>query len=90
MSRNVRSNSQQPVEREARQDKRRCKPDERALRTRDRLGSALVALIREKPIEDVTVKDVLNRAAFGRSTFYLHFRGRSTCSSASWKFSSRR
>jgi AcrR family transcriptional regulator len=33
-----------------------------------------VALIHEKPIEDVTVQDVLNRAAVGRSTFYLHFR----------------
>lgn len=74
MSRNVRSNPQQRVEREARQDKRRRKPDERAIRTRDRLGSAFVALIHEKPIEEVTVKDVLNRAAVGRSTFYLHFR----------------
>jgi AcrR family transcriptional regulator len=69
MSRNERSNSQR-----ARQDKRRRKPDERARRTRDRLGNAFVALIHEKPIGDVTVQDVLNRAAVGRSTFYLHFR----------------
>jgi len=27
-----------------------------------------------KPIEDVTVQDVLERASVGRSTFYLHFR----------------
>lgn len=74
MSRNGRSNSQQDAGRGARHDKRRRKPDERARRTRDRLGSAFVALIHEKPIEDVTVQDVLNRAAVGRSTFYLHFR----------------
>jgi AcrR family transcriptional regulator len=74
MSSNERSNSQQHAGRGARQGKRRRKPDERARRTRDRLGSAFVALIHEKPIEDVTVQDVLNRAAVGRSTFYLHFR----------------
>ena len=35
---------------------------------------ALVELIQEKPIEAVTVQDVLDRASVGRSTFYLHFR----------------
>jgi AcrR family transcriptional regulator len=50
------------------------KPDQRIERTRERLGNAFVALIHEKPIEDVTVQDVLDRAAVGRSTFYLHFR----------------
>jgi AcrR family transcriptional regulator len=30
--------------------------------------------IHEKPIEDVTVKDVLDRASVGRSTSYLHIR----------------
>lgn len=74
MSRNEHSNSQQRVGLGARQDKRRRKLDKRARRTRDRLGSAFVALIHEKPIENVTVQDVLNRAAVGRSTFYLHFR----------------
>jgi AcrR family transcriptional regulator len=33
-----------------------------------------VALIQERPIDDVTVQDVLDRASVGRSTFYLHFR----------------
>jgi AcrR family transcriptional regulator len=53
---------------------RRRKPDARTRRTRDRLGNAFVALIHEKPIDDVTVQDVLDRARIGRSTFYLHFR----------------
>lgn len=52
----------------------RRKPDARARRTRDRLGNAFVALIHEKPIDAVTVQDVLDRARIGRSTFYLHFR----------------
>jgi AcrR family transcriptional regulator len=38
------------------------------------LGNALIALILEKPIDEVTVQQVLNRAGVGRSTFYLHFR----------------
>ena len=74
MSRNERSNSQQHAGPGARHAKRMRKPDERAIRTRDRLGSAFVALIHEKPIENVTVQDVLDRASVGRSTFYLHFR----------------
>jgi len=74
MSRNERSNSQQYAGRGAPQNKKRRKPDERVRRTRDRLGSAFVALIHEKAIEDVTVQDVLDRASVGRSTFYLHFR----------------
>jgi AcrR family transcriptional regulator len=49
-------------------------PDRRIERTRERLGNAFVTLIHEKPIEDVTVQNVLDRAAVGRSTFYLHFR----------------
>jgi AcrR family transcriptional regulator len=74
MSRNERSNSQQHAGRGARPNRNPRKPDERARRTRDRLGGAFVALIHEKPIEDVTVQDVLDRASVGRSTFYLHFR----------------
>jgi AcrR family transcriptional regulator len=74
MSRNERSNTQQHTRRGAHQNKQPRKPDERARRTRDRLGSAFVALIHEKPIEDVTVQNVLDRASVGRSTFYLHFR----------------
>lgn len=49
-------------------------PDKRALRTRKLLGDAFLMLIHEKPIEDVTVQDVLERTGVGRSTFYLHFR----------------
>jgi AcrR family transcriptional regulator len=50
--------------------------DQRVQRTRERLGLALLALIQERPIDEVTIQDVLNRASVGRSTFYLHFRGK--------------
>jgi AcrR family transcriptional regulator len=74
MSRNESSNSQPQAGRGVQPNRRPRKPDERARRTRDRLGGAFVALIHEKPIEEVTVQDVLDRASVGRSTFYLHFR----------------
>ncbi len=61
------------AQREDREMQRR-KPDQRVRRTHERLGSALVALIQEKSIDDVTVQEVLDRASVGRSTFYLHFR----------------
>ena len=35
---------------------------------------ALLELMLEKPIDEVTVQEVLDRASVGRSTFYLHFR----------------
>lgn len=50
------------------------KPDARTRRTRILLGDAFLRLIMERPIEDITVQDVLDRAGVGRSTFYLHFR----------------
>src|SRR5882724_6308132 len=49
------------------------KTDRRIVRTRDRLGDALIQLIREKPFDSVTVQDVLDRAGVGRSTFYVHY-----------------
>ena len=48
--------------------------DPRVRRTRDRLGDALIELLVEKPFDDITVQDVLDRAAVSRSTFYSHFK----------------
>jgi AcrR family transcriptional regulator len=48
--------------------------DRRILRTRDRLGDALIALMQEKDFDDITVQEVLDRAKVGRSTFYMHYR----------------
>lgn len=49
------------------------KRDRRTLRTRDRLGDALIALMHEKHFEEITVQEVLDRAGVGRSTFYAHY-----------------
>jgi len=74
VSRNARSELQEHIVQRTEREKRRRKPDQRIRRTCERLGSALVALIQEKPIDDVTVQEVLQRASVGRSTFYLHYR----------------
>src|SRR6266702_4272359 len=50
------------------------KPDLRIRRTRGLLSNALVALMQEKSIDEITVQEVLDRATVGRSTFYLHYR----------------
>ena len=50
------------------------KTDKRVLRTRDTLGDALMELLQEKPFDDITVQEVLDRAGVGRSTFYAHYR----------------
>ena len=72
MSKNERSRLREHAAQK--QEKPRRKPDQRIRRTHARLGSALVELIQEKSIDDVTVQEVLDRAKIGRSTFYLHFR----------------
>ena len=50
------------------------KKDQRVRRTRDRLGDALMELLVQKPFDDITVNDVLDRAGVSRSTFYTHYR----------------
>ena len=44
------------------------------MRTRQSLSQALVALIREKRWDSITVQHVIDRANVGRSTFYAHYR----------------
>jgi AcrR family transcriptional regulator len=54
---------------------RRAK-DRRVQKTEALLRGALGALIREKPYDEIVVKEVLSRANVGRSTFYTHFAGK--------------
>ncbi|HEV7509748.1 MAG TPA: TetR/AcrR family transcriptional regulator [Thermoanaerobaculia bacterium] len=68
MSGNVRKEKAKPP---AKPSKR---TDRRVLRTRDTLGDALVELMQEKPFDDITVQEVLDRAGVGRSTFYAHYK----------------
>jgi AcrR family transcriptional regulator len=48
-------------------------PDRRVRRTRKALQDALIALMTEKGYEAVTVRDIIDRADVGRSTFYTHY-----------------
>jgi AcrR family transcriptional regulator len=50
--------------------------DRRIRRTRDRLGDALIELLKDKGFDAFTVQDVLDRAQVARSTFYAHYRGK--------------
>jgi AcrR family transcriptional regulator len=50
------------------------KIDRRVVRSRDRLGDALIALIQEKLFDEITVQEVLDRAGVSRTTFYAHYR----------------
>jgi AcrR family transcriptional regulator len=47
--------------------------DRRIQRTRSLLHDALGSLIHEKPYDEIVVREILNRANVGRSTFYAHF-----------------
>jgi len=48
--------------------------DRRIQKTHSLLRVALVSLIAEKPYDSIVVKEILDRANVGRSTFYTHFR----------------
>ena len=47
--------------------------DRRSLRTRSRLARALMALLRDKPLKSITVKELTDLADVNRATFYAHF-----------------
>ena len=49
------------------------KKDRRARKTRQILRSALLASLREKRYEDISVQDIIERADVARSTFYVHY-----------------
>ena len=48
--------------------------DRRIEKTEKALREALASLIAEKPYDSIAVKEILDRANVGRSTFYTHFR----------------
>jgi AcrR family transcriptional regulator len=52
---------------------KREKQDRRSLRTRRLVSDAMLALMREKRYNAITVQDLLDRAGIGRSTFYAHY-----------------
>src|ERR1700742_4615857 len=59
------------VERPAEPVKRRV--DRRVGRTRARLGQALRKLMEERPLDKISVQDVIELAGVSRSAFYAHY-----------------
>lgn len=53
---------------------RQTAEDRRIQKTLSLLRTALVSLLAEKPYDQIVVKEILDRANVGRSTFYTHFR----------------
>ena len=49
------------------------KEDRRTRRTRQLLRDALLALLKAKRYEDISVQDIIERADVARSTFYVHY-----------------
>jgi len=49
------------------------KNDRRSQRTRRALSDALVELMMEKGYDTISIKDIIERANVGRSTFYSHY-----------------
>src|SRR5688572_3412972 len=47
--------------------------DRRVQKTRKLLQDALIELVAEKGYEAVTIREILDKANVGRSTFYAHF-----------------
>src|SRR5262249_62033811 len=48
--------------------------DRRVQRTQSLLREALGSLLHEKDYDSISVREILDRANVGRSTFYMHFR----------------
>ena len=47
--------------------------DRRVRKTRGQLRQGLVRLMREKSIQDITVKELCEECDINRGTFYLHY-----------------
>ena len=52
------------------------KPDRRTLRTQTAMRAALIALLRRKDYDEITVQEIIDEADVGRSTFYAHCSGK--------------
>lgn len=49
------------------------KLDLRVIKTRNAIKTALIDMIKEKDISEITVKELTDRAMINRKTFYLHY-----------------
>jgi AcrR family transcriptional regulator len=47
--------------------------DRRVLKSREAIKKAVIELMSEKTFDDITIKDICDRANVSRGTFYLHY-----------------
>ena len=47
--------------------------DRRILKTRSVIKESLTALMKEKPFDKITIKDITDKANINRATFYIHY-----------------
>jgi AcrR family transcriptional regulator len=47
--------------------------DARVVRTRETLRKALLALLEQKPFDQITIRDITERAGVGYATFFRHY-----------------
>lgn len=52
------------------------KPNRQKPHARELLQKALIELISERDYDTITIQDIVERAHFGRTTFYKHFAGK--------------
>ena len=48
--------------------------DRRVRKTRQQLRACLITLLKEKPVQDITVRELTDMADLNRGTFYLHYK----------------
>lgn len=49
------------------------KPYRNAIRSKAMIRSAFIELLAEKPLEQITIVDIVNRSDLSRNTFYAHY-----------------
>ncbi len=47
--------------------------DKRVIKTRREIRSALLKILEDKPLSEITVKEIADRACINRKTFYSHY-----------------
>ncbi len=55
------------------QKKSRSSPDARAVRSREAMRAALLHLLENHALEDISIRDVVSEAGVGYATFYRHY-----------------
>lgn len=53
---------------------KKLKQDLRIIKTKDSLRHALLALLKQKPLETITIAELCRDANINRGTFYLHYK----------------